>query len=107
MRQLMCQRYGIVAACQGLIRIPQDPEGPSGIDATGNARIMANTEHRRAVLVWRVECDPFLQVLEGSRQLTKVEPRRPEGMVGDDSECRVVGALCQVEQGFPELACRI
>ena len=50
---------------------------------------------------------PCLQVLAGSRQRAKAEPRRPKGIVGDDRERRVVGTLRQAQQRLPELACRV
>ena len=49
----------------------------------------------------------FLQVLAGSRQRAKAEPRRPKGIVGDDRERGVVGTLRQTQQRFPKLACRV
>ena len=107
MRQRVRQRQGLVEAGQGLLRVPQQPEGPSGIDSAGNTRILAHAEHRRTALVWRVACDAFLQVLAGSRQRAKAEPRRPKGIVGDDRERGVVGTLRQAQQRFPELSRRV
>src|SRR5712691_4722637 len=92
---------------QGLRRVPKHPEGHRGIDAAANTRIKAHAEHWSTVLVWRVACDAFLYVLAGSRQRTKPHPRRPQGIVGDDSERRVMGTLRQAQQGFPELARRV
>src|SRR5712691_12150107 len=94
-------------ADQGLLRVPQQPEGPSDIGSAGNTRILANAEHQGTALVWRIACASFLQVLAGSRQRAEAEPRPPEGIVGDDSERRVVGALRQAQQRFPELSCRV
>jgi hypothetical protein len=68
---------------------------------------VAHAEHRRTALVWCVEGDGFLQVLTGSRQRAKVEPRKPEGIVGDDRERGVVGTLRQAQQRVPELSCRV
>ena len=68
---------------------------------------MAHAEHRRTALVWRVACDTCLQVLAGSRQRAKPEPRQPESIVGDDRKRRVMGALRQAQQGVPELARRM
>ena len=68
MRQLVRQRQGLVEAGQGLLRVPQQPEGPCGIGSAGHTRILAHAEHQRTVLVWRVAGDAFLQVLAGSRQ---------------------------------------
>ena len=107
MRQLVCQRQGVVDVCQGLRRVPQGPEGPSGIGAAGNTRIEAHAEHQRTALVWRVACDGFLQVLAGRRQHAKAEPRRPEGIVGADRDRGVVGTLCQAQQRFPEFSRRV
>jgi hypothetical protein len=107
MRQLVCQRQGIVDVCQGLLRVPQQPESPSGIGSAGNTRIVAYAEQRRTAQVWRVACDAFLQVLEGSRQRAKAAPRPPEGMVGDDSKRGVVGTLRQAQQGFAEFSRRV
>jgi hypothetical protein len=45
---------------------------------------MANAEQRGMVLIWRVACDAFLQVLAGSWQHTKAERRDPEGKMGDN-----------------------
>jgi hypothetical protein len=45
--------------------------------------------------IWSVACKGFLQVLASSRQRTKVEPRRPKGTVGEDSERRIMGLLRQ------------
>src|SRR6266540_3502088 len=73
----------------------------------GNTQILANAERRSTALVWRVVCDAFLQVLASSRQRTKGAPRTPEGMVGDDSERRVVGTLRQAQQRFAELSRRV
>ena len=101
MRQLVRQRQGLVEACQGLLRVPQQPEGQRGIGSAANTRILAHAEHRRTALVWRVAGDAFLQVLAGSRQRAKAEPRRPEGIVGDDRERRVVGTLRQAQQRVP------
>ncbi len=83
----------IVEAGQGLLRIPQHPEGPGGIDSAANTRIGAHAERRSTALVWRVACDGFLQVQASRRQRTKEEPRRPKGIVGDDRE-RGVWARC-------------
>src|SRR5438874_1379348 len=83
MRQLVRQRQGVVDARHGLVRIPQQPEGPSGIDSAGNTRIVAHTEHWSTVLVWRVACNSFLQVLAGRRQGAKGEPCPPKSKVGD------------------------
>ena len=80
-------------AGQGLIRIPQEPEGRSIIDTAGNPQILAHAEHRSTALVWRVACDGCLQVQAGSRQRAKEEPRRPKGIMGDDRERGVFGAL--------------
>ena len=107
MRQLVCQRQGLVEAGQGLLRVPQQPEGHRGTGSAGNTRIVAHAEHRRTALVWRVACDAFLQVLAGSRQRAKQEPRCPEGIVGDDSERGVVGTLRQAQQRFPDLSRRV
>ena len=107
MRQLVRQRQGLVDAGQGLLRVPQQPEGQRGIDSAGHTRILAHAEHRRTALVWRVACDAFLQVLAGSRQRAKPEPRHPEGIVGDDRERGVVGTLRQAQQRFPELSRRV
>jgi hypothetical protein len=49
-------------------------------------------------------CDAFLQVLAGSRQRGKEEPRRPKGIVGNDSERRVMGMVRQAQQCFAELS---
>ena len=95
MRQLVCQRQGTVKASEGLIRIPQQPEGHGGLGSTANPQILANTEYRSTALVWRVAGDTFLQVLAGSRQHAKAEPRHPESIVGDDRERGGVGALRQ------------
>ena len=106
MRQLMCQRQGRVDACQGLRRVPQQPEGPSDMTvAANNPRSWA--ERRSMALVWRVACDAFLQVLASSLERAKVEPCLPEGIVGEVIEIGVVGALRQALQGFPELPCRV
>ena len=91
-------------AGQSLVRVPQYPEGPSGISSAANTRILANTEYRSTVLVWCVACDGFLQVLAGNRQRAQAEPRRPEGRVGEDRECRIVGMSRQAQQRFPELS---
>ena len=48
---------------QGLLRVPQQPEGQRGTDAAGNTRVLAHAEHQRTALVWRVACDAFLHVL--------------------------------------------
>ena len=58
-------------------------------------------------LVWRVACDGFLQVLASSLQRAKVEPGRPGGIVGENRECRVGGALRQASEGFSELLRRV
>ena len=68
-----------------------------------NTQILAHAEHQCTVLVWRAACDGFLQVQAGGRQRAKVEPRQPEGIVGDDSERGVVGTLRQAQQGFADL----
>jgi hypothetical protein len=83
-----------VEVYQGLIRIPLQPEGPSGIGSAGHTRILAHAEHQRTVLVRRVAGDAFLQVRAGSRQCPQEEPRHPEGIVGDDRKCGVVGLVC-------------
>ena len=80
MRQV-CQRQGSWTACQGLLWVPQEPEGHAAGSAA-NTRILANAEHRARGAVWRVACDAFLQVLAGSRQRAKEEPRS-RGHVGD------------------------
>jgi len=90
-----------------LRRIPQEPEDPRGIDPTANAQILGHTEYWQPALVWRIEGDAFLQVLAGSRQRAKPEPRRPKGIVGDDRERRVVGTVGQAQQRVPDLAGRL
>src|SRR5438067_10340748 len=107
MRELVRQRQSLTDMCQGLLRVPQQPESPSGKGSAGNTRIVANAEHHRTALVWRVAGDAFLQVLAGSRQRAKPEPRHPEGIVGDDRERRVGGVLRQAQQGSPELLRRL
>ena len=104
MRQLVRQRQGIVEVGQGLLRVPQQPEGRSGIEPAANTRILAHAEHRRTALVWRVACDAFLQVQAGSRQRAKPQPRYPKGIVGDDRKRGVVGTLRQAQQRFPDLS---
>ena len=94
-------------ASQGLIWVPQQPEGPGGIGSAGNTWILAHAEHRSTALVWRVACAAFLQVLAGSRQRAEPPPRHPKGIVGGDSERRGVGMLRQAQQRFPEFACRV
>ena len=54
--------------------------------------------------IWGVACNGFLQVLASSRERAKVEPRRPEGRAGDDSEGGIMGMLRQAQQRFPDLA---
>ena len=107
MRQLVRQGQGLVEAGQRLLRVAQQPEGPGGIDAAGDPRILAKTERRRTALVWRVEGDACLQVLAGCRQGAEAEPRHPKGIVRDDRERRVVGALRQAQQRLPDLTRRV
>ena len=107
MRQLVRQCQCLVEAGQGLLRIPQQPEGHRSNGSAGNTRIMAHAELRSTALVWRVACAAFLQVLAGSRQRAKAQPRHPEGIVGDDRERRVFGALRQAQKRFPELSCPV
>src|SRR5262245_21550683 len=107
MRQLMSQRQAVVEVSQGLLRIPQRPEGLSGMESAGNTRIVAQAEYRSTALVWRVTCDAFLQVLAGRRQRTKPEPRDSKGKVGEHRECGGVATLHQAEQGFSDLSCRV
>ena len=73
------------------------------MDSAANTQIGTHAEHQCTVLPWRVACDGFLQVLAGSRQRTKEEPRSPKGIVGDDRERGVFGMLCQAQQGFADL----
>jgi hypothetical protein len=68
-----------------------------------HTQILAHAEHQFTALVWRVACDGFLQVQAGGRQRAKEEPRRPEGIVGDDRERGVFGTLRQAQQGFVDL----
>ena len=74
------------------------------MDLAANTRILAHTERRITVLIGRVAGDAFLQVLAGSRQYTKPEPRTSEGIVGDDRERGVVGLVRQAQQRFAELS---
>jgi hypothetical protein len=74
------------------------------MDSAANTRILANAEHWSTALGWRVVCDGFLQVLAGSRQRPKAAPRKPKGIVSDDRERGVFGALRQAQQRFPELS---
>ena len=62
MRQRVRQRQGLVDMSQGLIRVPEQPEGPGGIGSAGNTRVLAHAEHWRTALVWRIACAAFLQV---------------------------------------------
>ena len=101
MRQRVRQRQGLVEAGQGLLRVPQQPEGHRGIGAAAHPRILANAEHRRTALVWRVAGDACLQVLAGRRQRAQAEPRHPEGIVGDDRERGVVGTVAPGAATFP------
>ena len=91
-------------ACSGY---PSNQRVQRGIGSAANTRIEAHAEHRRTALVWRVAGDAFLQVLAGSRQRAKAEPRRPKGIVGEDRERGVVGMLRQAQQRFPELSRRV
>ena len=76
--------------------------------SAGNTRILARAEHQSTALVWRVACDACLQVLASSRQHAKEEPHlAPKGIVGNDSKRGVMGMLCQAQQGFAELSCRL
>src|SRR5262245_14371874 len=72
--------------------------------SAGNAWILAYAERRNTALVWRVACDAFLEMLAGSGQRAKGEPRHPKGIVREDRERGVVGALCQAQQCLPNLA---
>src|SRR5262245_40682955 len=107
MRQLVRQRQGLVEAGQGLLWIPQQPEGPSGKESAGNTRIVAHAKHWRTAQVWRVACAGFLQMRVGNRQRTKAPPRHPKGIVGEDRERAVFGALRQAQKRFPELSCSV
>ena len=93
MRQLVRQRQGIVEVSQGLLRVPQQPEGLSGMDSAGNTHVTAHTEYRSTALGWRVARDAFLQVRAGRGQRAKPEPCTSKGVVGDDRERGVVGML--------------
>src|SRR5262249_5284636 len=106
MRQLLCQCQGLVEADQGLLRVSQQPQGPSGIDSAGNTRILTHAEYRCAALVWRVACDAFLQVLAGRPQRAKEAPCASKSSVGDDRERGGVGTLRQAQQRVAELLCR-
>jgi hypothetical protein len=46
-------------------------------------------------------------VLAGSRQRAKEQPRKAEGMVGNDRERGIMGTLRQTQQRFPELSRRM
>src|SRR5262249_28163805 len=96
------QRQGLVEAGQGLCRVPQHPEGQRSKGSADNIRIEAHVEHWRKVLVWRVACNGFLQMLASSRKRPEVELRPPGGRVGNDRECRGVGMLRQAQQLSPE-----
>src|SRR4029434_6336208 len=100
----MAQRKRLVEGAQSLRRVPQQPEGHRSKASAANTQIVANTEHRRTALVWRVACDACLQVLTGSRQHAKVAPRHSEGIVGDNSEGGVVSRLPQAQQRLPEFS---
>src|SRR5919201_882280 len=102
MRQLVRQRQSLVEAGQGVIRVPQQPEGPSGKGSADNLRIWAQAERRGPALVGRVAGDGCLQVLAGRRQRAKEEPRLPEGSVGEDRERGVMSLVRQAQQGVPE-----
>ena len=73
-------------AGHGLLRIPQKPEGYRGIEVAEPARPWR-------ICVWRGAGDACFQVLARRRKRAKVEPRRPEGIVGEKRERRVVGLL--------------
>ena len=107
MRQLVGQPQGLLDVRQGLRRVPQQPERESGINSAANTGILTHAEHQSTALVWRVACDGFLQVHTGRRQRPQEEPSSPEGKVGEDSERRIMGTLCQAQQRFPELECRV
>jgi hypothetical protein len=55
-------------------------------------------------LVWHRKGNAFLQVLVGSWQRAKPQPRRPKSMMGGNSERGRISALRQAQQGFPKLA---
>ena len=61
-------------------------------------------KHRSTALIGRVAGDTLLQMLAGSRQRTKVVPSHSNSMVGDDSERRIMRALRQAQQCFPDLS---
>ena len=82
MRQLVRQRQGLLEASQGLLRVPEQPEGPCGIGSAGHTQILTYAEHQRTALVWRVACDAFLIVLAGSRERAKPATTSPRGHGG-------------------------
>src|SRR5262249_13656201 len=104
MRERMCKRQGIVNAGQGLLRVPQQPEGHSAIGSAGHTRILAYAERRPIVLVWRGACNGFLQMLAGRWQYPMEEPRNSKSIVRDASAHWVVGLLRQVQQSFSQLS---
>jgi len=71
---------------------------------------LAHAEYQCTALVWRVAYDAFLHVLVmlvSNRKHTKAKPRRPQGIVGDDRERRVVAMKGQAQQRFAEFARRV
>jgi hypothetical protein len=67
MRQFVCQRQGIMEASEGLRWVPQQPENYRGKGSAANTQILANAEHWSTMLVSRISCNAFLQVLVGGR----------------------------------------
>ena len=108
MRQLVRQRQGLVEAGQGLLRVPQQPEGHSGMGSAANTRIlepMRNTGARRWSGVERAM--PSSRCRRAAGNAPKQKPRHPEGIVGDDRERGVIGTLRQAQQGFADLSRRV
>ena len=72
MRQFLGQGQRLMAALEGLVRIPQQPERSGHIGEEKHTKVIPKAKGQRAVLWGIVEGEALLQVRLGSGELTEM-----------------------------------
>src|SRR5262252_10733244 len=106
-RQLLGERDGLVAPCEGLVRIAEMPEGPGDIGEAPHPEIRAIAKGQMVVLLALIERQPLLQMRSTRDQLSKVVFCSPQRIIGHQQERWVVSALGQAEALLGQLSRRL
>jgi len=93
MGQLLGQGERCVAAPQGLVRIPEHPQGLRRVGQAPYPKVNAGAEGQGAMLLGGVESDPLLQVGVRRDDLAMPEYAHPERKMRFKEERRVLDPL--------------